>query len=480
MKRIALLLITALMATSAAFSQNETDAFRYSFLTPGGTARFESMGGAFGALGADFSSLSVNPAGLGVYRRSEFTISPSLNYTRIGTEYYGTSSEDMEYRLSLQNAGAVISLFTAQGGTEGGWRSFNIGLGINRHNNFNTRWIAQGFNPESSLMTDFLNQANREGSVENLDDFSTGLAWDTWLLDIVDGQFFVDMLDGNVLQRQETISSGSLREFVASLGANYNDRVYLGFTVGVPTIRYEEESIYRESDVNNIDPVFNSLTFTNRHITTGRGYNFKIGAIVRLTDMIRIGGAVHTPTFFRLEDEYRASMRSDLELDYDEDFAQSPIGRFRYELTTPLRAMGSLGMVFGNIGLISMDYEYVDYTQMRLRSSSYSFSDENRVIEDNYTAQHIVRLGGEIRLDPVVLRGGYGYYTSPFRQGVNDASRSVISAGIGLRERNYFLDFGYSLHLTQDDYYLYDPALTNPVRRDTSMNRFILTLGYRF
>jgi hypothetical protein len=479
-KRIAIFLITITMTASAAFAQNENDALRYSQINPGGTARFNSMGGAFGALGGDFSTLSLNPAGLGLYRRSELTVSPAMGYNRVSTTYYGTTADDMRYNFNLQNVGVVFNLSTANPATEGGWRAVNLGFGMNRHNNYNQHWIAEGFNNQSSLMTDFLNQANQEGSVGNLDDYSTGLAWDTFLLFEEDGQFAVDMPGGNVLQRQETSSSGSVREFVMSIGANYQDRLYIGATVGIPSVFYEEESIFRETDVNGLSNVFNSLTYTNRFTTTGRGYNFKVGAILRLTDIIRVGGAIHTPTFYSLEDEYRASMRSDLNLDYDADFARSPIGRFSYELTTPMKAMGSLGLVFGNAGLVSLDYEYTDFTQMRLRSSTYMFSEENRVIENNFTAQHVVRLGGELRLDPILLRAGYGFYSSPYRTGVNDGSRSILSAGLGIRDRNYFLDFGYSLNLSQEDYYLYSAQFTQAASQEISMSRFMVTLGWRF
>ncbi len=445
----------------------------------GGTARFTAMGGAFGALGADFSTLSTNPAGLGLFRASEFTLTPSLSYSSINSMYYGNQTEDMKYQLGVQNAGVVFSFPTSN--NEGsGWKAINVGFGMNRHNNYNQRWMAEGFNTDSSLMSDFEIQANQEGSLGNLDDFSTGLAWDTWLIFEDDFGFAVDMWDGQVMQRQETNSSGSVREFLMSLGANYNDRVYLGATVGIPTVYYEEESIFMESDVNNLNDVFNSLTYTNRFTTTGRGFNFKAGALVRVTDMIRVGAAIHTPTFYSLEDEFRSTMRSDLNLEDYDSYAESPEGLFEYELTTPMKAMGSLGLVFGTAGIVSLDYEYVDYTAMRLRSSNYSFAQENSVIEENFTAQHVLRLGGEINLNPVMLRAGYGFYSSPYASGVNDGSQSILSAGIGLRDRNFFVDLGYSLNLSEEDYYLYNAQLTQSVQKEMSMNQFVLTLGLRF
>ncbi|MBW6497098.1 MAG: hypothetical protein K0B09_01785 [Bacteroidales bacterium] len=480
MKRITLAMATLFLLSLQVFSQNENDAFRYSFMKPGGTARFTSMGGAFGALGGDFSSLSINPAGLGVFRSSEITLTPTVDYSLVESSYYGTTMDDMKYNFNLNNLGVVFALPISNPLDQPGWKSVNFGFGINRHNNFNQRWIAEGFNPESSLMTDFRNQANWEGSVSNLDDFSTGLAWDTWLLYQDNGEFLVDMPNGNVLQRQETSTSGSIREFVLSMAANYNDRLFLGATVGLPSVRYEESSIFVESDRDNESSVFNSLTYTNKFNTSGTGVNLKVGAIYRLTDMVRIGAALHTPTFYKLEDEYYATMRSSLNLESYENYSSSPDGWFKYELNTPMKAIGSLGLVFGTTGLISLDYEYVDYTRMRLRSDDYMFSTENSVIRNNFTAQHNFRLGGEVRLEPLVIRGGYAFYSSPYRTGVNDGQQSVISAGLGLRERHYFIDFGYSLSLLSEDYYLYSAEFVRPVENNYSMSRFMLTLGFRF
>ena len=479
MKKVLFSLIAVLLISIPAISQNENDAFRYSFMKPGGTARFTSMGGAFGALGGDFSSLSINPAGLGVFRSTEITFTPSLDYSLVESSYYGTTREDMKYSFNFNNLGVVFAIPLTSPIDQPGWKAINFGFGINRHNNYNQRWLAEGFNNESSLMTDFLNQAIREGSVSNLDDFSTGLAWDTWLLYQTDGQFDVDMPNGRVLQRQEMNTSGSIREFVFSMGANYDNRLYLGATLGLPSVKYEEASIFHETDRDNENSVFNSLTYTNNFRTSGTGINFKFGVIFRATDMIRLGGAIHTPTFYKLEDDYSASMRSSLNLADYTNYSSSPNGWFKYEVNTPLKAIGSLGLVFGSAGLISVDYEYVDFSKMRLRSKEYSFSAENNIISQNYVAQHNIRIGGELKIEPLSLRGGYAFYSSPYRSGVNDGKQSVVSAGIGIRERHYFVDFGYAYSFFNEDYYLYDAQYVKPVNNSFSNSRFLVTIGFR-
>lgn len=482
MKKNPVAFLFVMLFATLSFAQNETDALRYSQLFPGGTARFAAMGGAFGALGGDFSSLSINPAGIGIYRSSEITITPALNYSQVNTSYFGTADEDMKYNFNLNNLGAVFTFPTGKPGDEGGWQYVNLGVGINRHNNFNDRWIARGFNPNNSFMTSILEEAVAQGSIDRLSDFSSGLAWDTWLLgkDDVEG-FFVDMPDGRVMQHIETNVSGSVREFLLSLGANYNDRLYLGATVGFPSVKYEEEIVYSERDTEGLSEYFNALIYTNALETSGTGYNFKLGAIMRVTDFLRLGGAFHTPTFFELKDKYSATMRSDMNLPDYEDFARSPQGRFKYELNTPLKAIGSVGLIFGNMGLVNIDYEYIDYTKARLRSSEYLFSDENDMIKAAFAEQHNIRIGGEVRLDPVILRAGYAYYSSPYRSGVNDDQRSIVSAGFGIREGSYSLDFAYSYTFFSDDYSMYQLQGQNPlVHRDFAASTFRVTLAWRF
>ncbi len=494
MKKLCIAFIAILLAINPVLAQNEMDALRYSQVFPGGTARFNAMGGSFGALGGDFSTLGINPAGIGVYRSSEFTITPMLNYSTVETGYFNTWEEDIKYDFNLNNIGVVFAFpLNSLNNNDAGWQFINLGFGINRHNNFNDRWIAEGFNPYSSQMASILQKAESQGSVDNLDPFSTELAWETWLLGEDDDGFFVDMLHG-VNQRQETNISGYIRELVLTMGANYNDRLYLGATVGFPSLSYEEESILIEEDTKGSNEVFNSMTYSNNLRTTGSGYHFKFGAIFRLTDMVRIGGAFHSPTFYNLTDRYSARMTSDLDLDYDSNEASSPQGRFDYDLETPLKAIGSLGLVFGTTGAINIDYEYVDYTAARLRSGDYMFSDENRQIRNSFTEQHNIRIGGELNLDPIIMRAGYGYFSNPYRSEVNDATRQMISAGLGIRERDYFIDFSYVYSFFSEDYHLYlldsdDPADYNlaggswhpPVTsRDFSASAFRLTFGWRF
>lgn len=457
---------------------------------PTGTARFVSTGGAFGALGGDFSTLSVNPAGIAVYRRNEFTITPNLNFSRVESSFWGERNEEINYDFALGNLGFVLAFNDPNALKETGWLGFQFGFGFNQLANFNNRRVYEGFNTQNSFTNELARKATLETNFNSpqhpssfLDDYTTGLAWDALLLivDTINNTFFVD-LPNNVLQSRVTTSSGSIRELNFSFGANYSNRLYLGATLGVPFLRFDEEYTFTERNSQNIESEFRSMEFSESLTTSGTGVNFKVGAIYRISDMVRVGAALHTPTFFTLEDRWRTRIKSNLESFAPQDF-RSPRLIYEYDLNTPLRMIGSLGLVFGTSGLLSLDYEYVDFTQMRLRSSGDLFTEENRAIQNNFQPQHIIRAGGEYRLNPIILRAGYAMHTNPYNESINTLEKTTISGGIGIRERNYFVDFGYFLTQYSEDffpYYNFTGSRESVVGYDFLRQGFMMTVGFRF
>src|SRR5690554_3626875 len=98
-----------LSMNGGAFAQNENDVLRYSTTDVFGSARFEAMAGSFGALGADFSAIQVNPAGMGRFSSSNMSI--SLNNSLITNEalYNGQSTSSSHNKFTLSSGGAVFT-----------------------------------------------------------------------------------------------------------------------------------------------------------------------------------------------------------------------------------------------------------------------------------------------------------------------------------------------------------------------------------
>ena len=290
-------------------------------------------------------------------------------------------------------------------------------------------------------------------------------------------------MSGGVNQQKIVSSSGSINEFDISAGGNYNDKLYFGITIGIPFIRYFESSIYTETSTDPSIPYFRSLADYQYLQTTGTGVNFKAGLIYRPVAWFRIGAAIHTPTYYgNMKDSWNSSMTSVFK-----DSTQwnrtiySPLGYYDYQMATPFRAIGSLAFTIGNYGLISAEYEYVNYNQARFYSGDTSnFSSVNSEIKSSYTSPVNVRFGTEWRIDHFRVRGGFGYYGTPYKSGSSTGEQFVISGGIGYRAKYWFFDAGYSWTQMKSDYYFYDPTLVNPSHNTLYSNNIFATFGVRF
>jgi hypothetical protein len=178
--------ITSLLLVAGnMLAQNEIDALRYSQLSFGGTARYSGMAGSFGALGADFSCLSSNPAGIGVYRKGEFTLSPLGSNQSTSSVFNGTTSDDSYFNIGVSNFGLVFARNLESAENKSGWKFFQLGFGMNRLANYNTQITMTGINSVSQ-MDIWRDQSN--GTIPaNLDPFGSNLAYQTYLIDTVPG-----------------------------------------------------------------------------------------------------------------------------------------------------------------------------------------------------------------------------------------------------------------------------------------------------
>ena len=381
-------------------AQTEIDALRYSKSDIVGTARFSAMAGAYGALGADFTTLSYNPAGIGFYQFNELTVTPSFG-NMIATSYFGGGrNEDEKYHANLSNFGYVVS--SPKSGNE--WKRLNLAFGYNRTANYKKRIFISGENSNTSMIDNFV--VNAQGNtIGNLNSFTELLAWNTYLfdpLDTIDNVNYISNLNSSLSKKQEKVinSNGSSGEYVFSVGTSYEDRIYLGATIGMPSINYYEKSTYTESEFSDTAAHLQSFDYSEELTTTGRGFNIKLGVIARLNDWIRVGGTLHSPTFYDMEDEYSTAITAVWNDTLGTKYDSSPFGYFNYELKTPWKAIGSVAINIKKQGLITADIEMIDYSSAKFNSDTYKFTDENKLINDTYTKAINIRLGGELKYKP--------------------------------------------------------------------------------
>lgn len=494
MKKILFAIISLSVATLG-FAQNEVDGLRYSQVYSGTTARSLAMGGAFSSLGGDFSCLSTNPAGLGIYRKSEMMISPSLNFNSTIGDYLGGSYPDSKTSLNIGNFGFIGS-YTSD--NDAGWVSVNFGIGLNRLNNFNNSSTVAGVNNESSLLDYFMSRAQNK-NYESFSYFYEGLAWETYLIDYQnygDGPYqsvlsnWSDTIANTygLEQRKSVISSGSLSEVPISLAANYMNKVYVGITCGLQTAKYFEDYEITETDTTNVNQYLNHYTFGHGSTTRGTGINLKVGMIYRPIDWMRFGIALHTPTLYDFKYKYYSSMDAVYDTiiaDGKSEFNSRSDGEYDYQVTTPFRAIGSLGFVIQKTALVSLEYEFVDYSLIKMSSQDAGeFSDVNNSIRTNYTAASNVKVGLEYAYGPFRLRAGGGYYGSPYASSSanKDAYKVGYSGGFGIVDKKVYFDLAYSHISGKENHYLYSPdvAAVQPASITTNNNQIVATFGVRF
>lgn len=487
MKKI-IIIACGLLMTITGFAQTETDALRYSFLMNSGTARFSSMGGAFSALGADFSALSTNPAAIGVYKSSELMFTPQITFSNASSSFMGTTSEDTKASFSIPNFGMVFSGDISTSPEKAEWKNIQFGFGVNRLADFNNSYLMRGNNSTSSVLDVFQYLANGYGHDE-LNSFDTDLAWNTYLLNPGSTDHdYIKAFEGGVLQQKSITTSGGINEMVLSFGGNYNDRFYLGTTLGFPFLNYNEDTYYKEIDEADTIGYFKSLSVNDQLNTQGSGFNLKLGMIYRITDWVRISGAVHTPTFYAMHDTYSRVMRSDLDTANYE--SKSPQGVYDYRLTTPMRVNAGIAFVIGKMGAISAEYEMVDYSQskLRARNAEFDFFDANEAIGLNYTVANNFKVGGELKLNPFAIRAGYSYFGSPYAGTFSeDYSTSNITAGFGIREKNYYIDLAFVYTMKNESHDLYSASIIEsmgmylePVLIDLNRTSVMITMGMKF
>ena len=506
MKRCLIIAILFMLAGTI-HAQFAEDALRYSQIYYQGTARNMAVGSALGAMGGDFSVLSTNPGGIGVFRQKDLSVTGEIFTSKVNSVYNGTSTDASKTMFDLSNLGYIISKPLGHGAK--GWKFFQIGFGMNRLNNYNSNVLMQGINQESSRMDvyleetyDMLDNGYSLDEIDSYDPFYLGPAWDTYLMDtlkIENDLYLVSPVPpGGILQSQKIETKGSNNEYLVSFGANFDDLLYVGATLGLPYVSYTRVSEYAETDIADTIETFDNWSVTENLRTTGWGVNLKIGILVRPIDWIRIGAAFHTPTYYwSMKDKWYTNTTSSVYAISDDTWFEgsslSPDGEFKYKLTTPMRFIGDLSFVIKKIGFISAEYEYVNYSNSKFKSRDYGFETENDQINTFYKSVNNLRFGTEWRFTQIAVRAGYAIYGSPYAndqegERLNDGSRTSISGGIGYRTEKFSLDFTYVHSTMKEDYYMYsysNPDLdiniqSNAVENKITTQNFALTFRYFF
>ncbi|WP_242926391.1 OmpP1/FadL family transporter [Pontibacter vulgaris] len=486
--------------SGTALAQNEIDALRYTRLGITGSARIQGIGGAQTALGADISTIGVNPAGLGMFRRSEANLGIGFENNTTDSRFLGQTTPDERTTISIPHAGVVFSKRRSDDDTSSDWRGTTFGIGITRLNSFNNRTFYKGTTGpnDATILNYFAEQAylNNRTAADLDDEFDNGitslegLAYGTYLLNFGSDGLPIDTLSNNISIAEELERRGSQNQFDFAFGASFRDKVYLGASLGIITSSFTQERIYRESD-SDVTTDFTSLELRDEFTTEGSGANLKVGVIIKPVDAFRFGLSLQTPTWYTFNEAYDRSLYSTLQSNGGpvENYSASELpGEFTYRLTTPFKANGGVAVFLSKYGFVTADVEYIDYSSMRFSnddSDGYGsyFSGVNSRIDDLYKSALNYKIGAEGRYEVFRLRAGYAVSASPYKNSSLDAKINTLTVGAGVRLQKYYADVAFTHSSGKKQYspYTFEDATFDPiVDLDNKQNNVMFTVGYNF
>lgn len=486
MKRSNTLLPGLIMALSSLsintlVAQDPTDALRWSWTLPSGTARQQAIGGAMGSLGGDLSATFVNPAGLAFFRSGDLVLSPAFQQMRHKTNYLNREESAQRGQLSFGTSGLVLS------GTEtnrkGKKQVSVLSLAVARSAHFRNDLLYRGQNNQSSYSQKFLEeiQGIRDANVvANQFPNSSSLAFNTYWIDTIaggtNGNFQFQSrapIAGGLLQENWIRQSGGITELAIGYGGTTGEKLYYGATLGIPFLRYDRTGLFTEADASNTLNNFDFARVEDYLETKGVGFNLKMGLLYRPNLFWRFGLAFHTPTIYSLTDTYRTVITTNTENYKGEQTQSSALfnngapSTFEYTMTTPYRAIASASYVLRSIqdirkqrGFLTADVEYVNHQAVQYSpnpevdnsTETHSYLRAlNQAIDRAHKGTFNVRMGGELKFNTWMVRGGAAFLGNPYEDLAGEkGSRMQLSGGLGYRDRGIYVDLTY-VHISGRD-----------------------------
>lgn len=483
-----------------------------------GTARYVGMGGAMEALGADISTISSNPAGIGLFRKNEFDVSAGAVFQHEAPSY---TTGDKSH-ASFDQVGFVWA-------SRGDQNSF-VNFAFNYHKSKNFDFILGAANKLSNASSNKLTyQKYRNGYFSS--DYNDAYKTTVDYLNLQGFNMETDKANyvANSYQMDRE-NYGYIGDYDFNVSANLEDMVYLGITLGYKDVNYRHRGVYSESLVG--DNQNSTVRYADARTIDGDGIDIKFGVIVRPIEesAFRFGAYVQSPTWYDLTMKTQSSIQGSLN---DRSEPES----YDFKITTPWRFGFSLGHTVANCLAIGATYEYADYGATKTRINDgveysydpydwYGYYDYYETShKDKYMNDHtketlkgvsLLKLGLEYKVIPsLAIRLGYNYESAKYNKdagkGVyasgdlvpsegtyytssadytNWKSTNRFTCGLGYYVKNWRIDLAYQYSAQSGEFYPFasyvdatDVSEDNiPTMTEVKNNRsqLLFTLGYRF
>lgn len=495
------LIILLLLQVSLVKAQNISDGVRYASDNLDGTARFISMGGAFGALGGDLSAIKLNPASSAVFMTNQAALTLNLSAYKNDTDYMDGHNSYRNNNFDLSQAGIV---FVYDNQNENATISrLSFGVTYDRTNSFKNRYKAVGtsdetvsdmfmnfaqgvpltlFTPQSgeslSSLYDYLGYANEGFNNNRLQ--TAYLGYEGYLFDAADpddmgNTNYTSNVSGDSFDHlYENYEKGRNGKISFNGGIALQDRFYLGLNLNSHIIDFQQNTFINETIPGS--SLIQEINFGNYLDTRGGGFSMQIGGIARVGKMVRVGLSYESPTWYRINEETNQILRT-----YHSEFGEVIVNPRvtniypSYSLRTPGRVNASVATIFGTSGLLSFDYSYKDFSNTKFTSNG--FSAVNQEIGERLQAVSTFRAGGEYKIKKFSIRGGFRYEESPYKDNTIGDLRGY-SAGLGYNFGSFQMDFAYDWHKRNYNNDLLNTGFSNQASVKNTMSNYVLTVVF--
>jgi hypothetical protein len=518
-----MLFAACVLAAMPAAAQDTYESARLLGSDLNGTARYVGMGGAMDALGADISTISTNPAGIGVFRHSNISASLGFVSQMDVKKFDGLNKTNM----SFDQIGFVYSTRLSS--------SSYINVAFNYHKSRNFDQILSAANALRGCSQNGLTYYKAEKGIYEFDENSSGdiIGWDgdyrSWsyseadymnanalMLDPDDGYIYTMDASGYSFDRAHR---GWIADYDINFSGNVNDRFYWGLTVGIKDVNYKGYSEYAEALVDAAGDC-GSMAVGDARKIKGTGFDVKAGIIFLPIEEspFRIGASVATPTFYDL------TSSNDSQLNNNSKYGSWDYGyssqSYDFKFYTPWKFGLSMGHTVGNMVALGVGYEYSDWGASKNRINDgrrydwwsdeyYDDSHTDKPMKENtercLTGQHTLKAGMEIKPIPeFAVRLGYNYLSSPYEENgyrnglldspgvsyssttdyVNWKDTHRFTCGLGVKAGGMNIDLAYQYSATNGDFHPFQPYVdakaTGVTEVSNKRHQVLLTLGYTF
>jgi len=487
--RVFSILCVFFLSVNIVLAQNEDDALRFSRTFGAYSNRALGMGGAYAALGADMTNFFQNPAGLGAYKKKNIEFGFSFISRSSQVDFNNSVSNSSATGLGVNTFG-----FTSTFGMAGyGWGPWIYGLAYGRTQTFKRNYNLESSESQSSLLDVYTGQLN-EYNIPAADvtasfPFGAGLAYQTYLINLgtLNPYVHLDIDQGTFSRRQHVEEKGYIRETNFGIARAYEDKLYIGASFVFRKVVFEKNSTYSESFLSGGKAVEYTLTEENSTtdvLTKGPTLQVKLGVQYAPSPYVRLGAFWHSPCKQSISDNYLAKMESSIG---DSTYTYSSDKNvFDYGIQVPASAGAGVALIVGNFGIVSADYETIDFSKMLMygiSTGTVEFAPENLAIQENYKRVHKGKLGTEFRVGDVYrLRAGVGYSSSVFTDKAGKPKEPLFNWNIGggYKKDGFYCDGALMITKNKDGYYLYNPSLISMATIDNMLLQVSFSLGLRF